>query len=182
MTTLKPRLLNHYAYDCNTFIETGTAKGEGVQLAIAHGFTDIFSIEANPDTWRAANERFISVPNVQILLGDSRVVLPDLLHGIDGKACFWLDAHWSTGEPELGNGVSKCPLLDELTQIGKHHNKNHTIMIDDIRYFRRSGLPKWGCILLADILDAIMQINRRYCARLEDTDFPLDALIAWIHD
>lgn len=179
-STLKAELLRQCMN--RTFIETGTAAGEGVQVALDAGFEQIVSIEANPTVFVKACERFRNEPRVLNVLGDSGVVLPQILKGIENPATFWLDAHWSTGEEELGSGVSKCPILYDLRAIGQHTVKTHTILIDDIRYFRAGGLPQWGMVNLGDIMEVILEINADYRIEFANGFAPYDVLVAKIKE
>ena len=71
--------------------------------------------------------------HVEILHGDSGVVLPELLRRISEPALFWLDAHYSTGETVRGE--LDTPIEQELKAILNHSVRNHVILIDDARNF-----------------------------------------------
>lgn len=177
-STLKPELLKRYAGNRRIFIETGTAKGEGLQNAIEHGFEKLYSIEANPDVYQRAFERFAGNSSVEILLGDGGQVLKGLLRYVEEPAVFWLDSHWSTGEAPLEQGVSPCPLLNELRAIADHPVKDHVILIDDIRYFWL-GIPQWQKVTVTQIVQMIVtQINPDYWIRFEEGVTPADILVA----
>ena len=180
-STLKPEVLAKYKDRANIFIETGTARGEGTQEAIDAGFERIVTIEANPEAFHKACMRFAFSHEVQCVLGDSGKVLPSVLMGIAERCVFWLDAHISTGEEDLGPSVDKCPVLQDLGAIAGHAVKDHVIMIDDIRYFR-TGLPMWNGIRLGDIIDVIMAINPAYQVHFEDGHEPNDILVAEVPD
>jgi hypothetical protein len=164
-------------YPNAVYIETGTAKGESVQVALDAGFEKIITIEVNPDVYVKACVRFQGDDRVVLIMGDSGVVLPDVLKGIKEPATFWLDAHWSTGECDLGPGISKCPILHDLRAIANHPIKNHTILIDDLQYFR-TGIPQWNNIVLGDIMEVIMNINPDYRIRFRDGHVENDILAA----
>lgn len=181
-STLKTKVLREHPN--KFFIETGTAKGEGVLTAIECGFDEIYTIEANPDVFKKACEKFIDEDSVVLLMGDSGAVLPDILsHGdIDAPATFWLDAHWSEGESDLGPGIDKCPILRDISAIGEHSIKSHTILIDDMRYFRAGGLPVWGNIKLGDIMDQIMEVNPMYRIDFAEGLMANDVLVATVKE
>ena len=179
-STLKPEILS--CYKSKTFIETGTADGEGIQVALDVGFESIISIEANPNVFANACQRFADNDRVTPILGDSGVVLPDILRGIKDPATFWLDAHWSTGEDDLGPAVNKCPILYDLRAIGQHSVKNHILLIDDVRYFRSGGLPQWGMVNLGDIMQVILEINANYRIEFLDGFQPYDILVAKVKE
>lgn len=175
-STLKRDVLIRYL--SKTFIETGTAKGECVLVALEAGFKNVITIEANPKVFMDACKRFADDDRVTTVLGDSGKVLPDILSGINEPATFWLDAHWSTGEDDLGPSISKCPILYDLRAIGLHHVKNHIILIDDIRYFRSGGLPQWEGVNLGDIMQVILDINPGYRIAFENGFMANDVLAA----
>lgn len=155
-------------YPNRYFIETGTARGEAIQLALECGFPEIISIEANVDTFTKACQRFAVCDNVMLVMGDSGAVLPGVLKGVQEPATFWLDAHVSSGEPDLDKGINPCPVLFDLLAIAQHPVKGHVILIDDIRYFRRGGIVEWNSINLGDIMGAIMDISPEYRITFED--------------
>lgn len=179
-STLKLDLLKRHM--SKTFIETGTARGEGVLVALEAGFEQIITIEVNPQVFMDACKRFADEDRVTTILGDSGKVLPDILTGITEPATFWLDAHWSTGENNLGPSVSKCPILYELRAIGLHPVKNHILMVDDIRYFRAGGLPQWEMVNLGDIMQVILDINPDYRIAFEDGFQANDVLVAKVKE
>ena len=176
-STLKPELLHRYAGDRKVFIETGTARGEGLQTALDHGFERCYSIEANAEVYTKACTRFADRSNVDMLLGDGGQVLKGLLRYVTEPAVFWLDSHWSTGETPLAEGVSACPLLAELRAIAEHPIKDHVVLIDDIRYFWR-GTPQWNNVTVNDILQMVLDISPLYWIRFEEGVGPVDIMVA----
>ena len=104
------------------FIETGSYIGKGIQHAIGAGFKDIYSIEIMPEYFNICSGAFAGYNNIHLLLGDSPLVLSEILNNINESVTFWLDAH-------IGGAVS--PLLAELEVIRRHPIKTHTILIDD---------------------------------------------------
>jgi hypothetical protein len=176
-STLKPDLLRKYAGGRKIFIETGTAKGDGLQNAIDYGFQKFYSIEANMDVYLKAMERFCAFTNVELLTGDGGQVLKGLLRYIQEPAVFWLDSHWSIGEPSLPEGISLCPLLNELRAIADHPIKEHLILVDDIRYFWK-GLPQWGGVSIGQIVQLIVEANPNYWIRFEEGVTKADILVA----
>src|ERR1017187_10283271 len=108
-------------YPNKVFIETGAYEGAGIHLARELGFEKIYSIEILSYRVDQLTEIFKNDP-VQMIHGDSSVVLPELIKTIP-KATIWLDAHEST-EIIYGN---KYPLSKELECL---YNTNHTILID----------------------------------------------------
>jgi hypothetical protein len=176
-STLRPELLEKYAGGICTFVETGTARGEGLEVALVHGFEHLHSVEANPDVFAAAKERFAGHANVTIWQGDGAVVLPRLLEQVEEPAVFWLDSHWSTGEAKLPRGTSPCPLLGELRAIAAHPVKGHVVLIDDCRYFWK-GIRQWENITMCEIILHVMAIDPAYWITMEPGVRPNDILVA----
>lgn len=114
-----------------TFIETGTYIGEGVEKALEAGFSNIYSIEIDPDRYKECTEKFKNFDNVQIILGDSGKVLPDLLKNINTRITFWIDAHYCADGAVIGE--KWCPMKEEFDAIKNSKINNHTILVDDWR-------------------------------------------------
>ena len=154
------------------FIESGTYYGDGVQAAIDAGFKTIYSIELDENLYKLCADRFKDNTNVEIIFGDSHLVLDDLLHKIDSPATFWLDGHWAGGGTSRGKYES--PLVQELEAIGRHHIKNHTILIDDLRCWNKNvqGFDK------VTLIKACLQINPYYTISLDKGYIENDILIA----
>ena len=163
-----------------TFIETGTYVGDGIRKALAAGFERVVSIEVQPMLADAARKAFASDPRVEIVLGDSKVVLPEVLKTVVGPATFWLDAHWLDGYKQE---ETKCPLYDELRAISQHSCKTHTLLIDDMQMMGTTH--SWGKGMQVDRIKAMVQeINSTYQLSHTDSDngsygiIPNDILVA----
>jgi hypothetical protein len=122
-----------------TFVETGTFTGEMVD-AMRHHFRRIISIEMAPEIYERARARFAGDSHVELLLGDSAVVLPRVLEQIREPALFWLDGHFMGGGTARGRDDS--PVQVELTALLAHPVRRHLVLIDDARLFDGSaGYP-----------------------------------------
>lgn len=123
------------------FIETGTSRGNGVKKALKDRFKKIYSIELKKKFYDECKIKFkkeIQKGKVELFLGDSAICLADILKQIDCRATFWLDAHYSGADTDTAKGAEDVPLMRELDLISKHHIKNHTILIDDVRLFGKN--------------------------------------------
>ena len=76
--SLNKDILTRFIYN-DTFIETGTFNGGGVQVALDSGFKYVHSIEVSPEYYKIATERFYNTMNVDLYLGDSIEVAAQLL-------------------------------------------------------------------------------------------------------
>lgn len=138
---LKRALLRNFArkYHIKTFVETGTWLGDAVQ-SLSKVCPRVFSVEIQPLLYEKAKQRFKGRKGIDILKGDTKDVLPEILAGLhDEAALFWLDAHYSSQSV----GTDNCPTFSELRCILEHPILNHVICIDDMRGFiaQNVGFP-----------------------------------------
>lgn len=127
---LKTNIFEKYNYN-NIFIETGSYLGDGIQLAIDANFKNIYSIELSDKYYNISKDRFKERLNVEIIKGDSAIVLKDTIENINESITFWLDGHYSCSD--TARGIYRIPLMQELEHIKNHKIKSHTILIDDMR-------------------------------------------------
>ena len=120
------------AFGATTLIETGTFLGD-MDYAVKDIFRAIYSIELSAGIAQRARRRLHAYPHIQILQGDSGVVLPRILGEIDSQCIFWLDGHYSAGITAKGD--LETPVIQELLTIFAHPVKDHVILIDDARCF-----------------------------------------------
>jgi hypothetical protein len=145
------------------FVETGTADGAAIDMAIAAGFKKIYSIEIEHGSQSNNLSRFKDIINVELITGDSAIEMEKLMPRITERATFWLDAHF---EVRGTVGLSICPLCFELNAISKSAIKDHTIMIDDMRVI---GKKHWGRSIVKDeLIRLIKKINPEYHISYED--------------
>ncbi|MGE4573793.1 MULTISPECIES: hypothetical protein [Parachlamydia] len=125
-----------------SFVETGTAGGETTELA-AKTFPQVHSIEIFENNYRIAKKRLDKYPNVRLYLGDTCVLLKDMIQLAPQRRLYWLDAHCS-GEG-TGGIPGYNPIPTELNIIKAYGSADDVILIDDIRgmYFpdQRALLP-----------------------------------------
>lgn len=127
---------NNFKTKTESFIETGSYLGDGIQLAINSGFKQIYSIELCPNLFETCKKRFSENSSVHVLHGDSSVVLKELLKTFPHTSfTFWLDGHYSG--PHTAKGTKDCPLMEELEAILTRSNKtSDLIYVDDMRIYR----------------------------------------------
>lgn len=131
---VKQETLRDYArrYGIRLLVETGTYYGDMVDAMKRH-FDRIYSIELSPQLHRSAARRFRREAHVELLLGDSARLLPELLARLPGPALFWLDGHYSAGE--TARGEKDTPILEEISHIMGNGLSGHVILVDDARCF-----------------------------------------------
>jgi hypothetical protein len=119
-------------YEIGTLVETGTFLGEMVD-ALSDHFRHYVSIELSEQLAKKAQNRFKHRENVEIIRGDSSVVLPEVLSKLDERAIFFLDGHYSGGITAKSD--IETPVMDEIRWILSHRISGHILVIDDARLF-----------------------------------------------
>lgn len=130
---VKSRTVAEYArrFGRRVLVETGTYLGAMV-VDTRHVFDKIYSIELDPRLNAHARRLFASDPGVDLRLGDSALLLPELLRELDGPALFWLDAHDSGGL--TARGRLETPVREELKLI-LTAAVDPVVLVDDAHLF-----------------------------------------------
>lgn len=115
-----------------TLIETGTFLGEMAEAISSH-FRQYVSIELSEQLAKKARNRLKHRKNVEIICGDSSVVLPEVISKLDERAIFFLDGHYSGGITAKSD--IETPVIEEIRWILKHRISDHIVVIDDARLF-----------------------------------------------
>jgi hypothetical protein len=129
-------------YNVQTFVETGTARGDSLAYAASHPeFSQLFSCEIEPLLAAGACCRFNEDQRIQIMRTDSGQFMQMISLMDFAPALFWLDAHY----PGAGFGLAeydadipetiRLPLGRELNHIKKNRNGQDVILIDDLRIY-----------------------------------------------
>lgn len=157
--------LAHHVRPGVSFVETGTRHGDTVTMALELGAVRAFTVENQEPLFRAAQARFQKDPRVRLFLGDSPGILAgDILAKIDGPSVFWLDAH-TTGK--------RSPILEELAAIAARPARDRTILIDDVRCYRRR---EWG-VSLGEVVEAVLRTGDDLSIETTDGHAPNDILV-----
>lgn len=158
---VKRKILMAYLdkYALNKFIETGTHLGDTLAYMAHNENIQCTSIELADGYYQQAKGRFKSYANVELLHGDSGVLMPSVLSKLTTPALFWLDGHYSGGL--TAQGECDTPVSAELQAILASSCKAHVILIDDVRCFDGSnGYPH-----LDDLLKTVRE-QSNYCAEV----------------
>jgi hypothetical protein len=163
------------------FVETGTYRGCGVEMALAAGFSVIHSVELSEAHQTRNRLKFARYPDVHLYQGESADHLGAILQSIDAPAVFWLDAHFSGDDTAKGPETS--PLLKELELIKRHPIKEHIILVDDRRH---CGTVYFDHVTEKQIREMILTINPGYTfshrtGSTAQAEFQNDVLVA-IHE
>lgn len=130
--------LNDLGFECpKIIVETGTYLGEGIKSYLdSCYFNKIYSIELANKYYLLNKENFKHNSNVQIIEGDSSIVIKKLINDsmLDNEPIlFYLDAHFSGGDTAGENLYNGCPVINELEAISNRNIKGDVIFIDDMR-------------------------------------------------
>ena len=139
-------------HGCTHAIETGTHLGASSFL-----FSGVFNTVDTIEADRLLHEsscQFLTLhtTNVCCHLGDSSIILPQIINLRKDKTLVFLDAHYSGGVTSSEFGI--CPLINEL-EILQQASSDLVIVIDDIRCVGTAGFPS-----LIDILKIIPEGKR----------------------
>lgn len=115
----------------STVVEIGSFKGVTTRR-LSHLFDRVISVEIVPELHAQARARCAGRHNVELLLGDGSVLLPDIAARVS-KALLFLDGHFSGGE--TGQGDEPEPVLKELDLIRSHLANFRALVVDDFRLF-----------------------------------------------
>jgi hypothetical protein len=131
---IKQNIFYKYGITNAPWVETGTFFGDTTDFLIKH-FPKVYSIEPSKYLFDYVVKRFKNKKNVILYNHVSEKILPELLPNLNGDINFWLDGHYSSGITFKGD--QKCPIKDELNQIGINLEKFNKvlILIDDVRCF-----------------------------------------------
>jgi hypothetical protein len=160
--------LKKYKKNLATFIETGTADGDGIQSALTAGFEIIHSVELSDSLFENCMNRFSNNDNVNLYVGSSEEVLPMIIEKMDEPFLLWLDAHTSGG-PYIGEPMHNY-LPREMESIMQYKDKleDSVIMIDDMGHYLED---KNFCALIEFLLQKLKPNGKQEYYRPENTNF-----------
>ena len=134
---VKIRILKSNSLQNATWIETGTYLGDTTSK-LAKISQKVISIEPQTELSVFASKRLRRHKNVEIINATSESSITDILIGISGPTCFWLDGHYSGDVTFQGAEVS--PISAELSAISRYLTRNKVVvLIDDFRLFVNSA-------------------------------------------
>jgi hypothetical protein len=137
---IKHSIIRSYGkrFGLRTLVETGTFVGDTPE-ALQHDFDRIVTIELSGRLYSYARRRFMQLPQITVIRGDSGVVLHDIAPTLREPVLFWLDSHWSYGVTAKGDDVS--PILREVATILDRNVAGDVLLVDDARLFGIDGYP-----------------------------------------
>jgi hypothetical protein len=128
----------------DTVIEIGSYKGVTARR-LSKRFRRVVSIEIASDLHEQAKQTCKGRSNVELLLGDGTVLLPQVA-AAEKNAVLFLDGHFSGGETGLGDEPE--PVLKELDLILPYLDSFRAVVVDDFRLFGvEDGWPAKSVVL-----------------------------------
>ena len=147
-TDIKKILKRCKGYDhIDTFIETGTFRGETVRC-MKNFFQNVHTIELSHEYFEKTS-RLEADPRIFFHQGDSTQVLKRILPNFAKPVIFFLDAHFC--HKGTARGEEEIPLLNELNLI-TDRSFHDLIIIDDVRLFGTNKPEDWSAISKKKIL------------------------------
>jgi hypothetical protein len=159
-------------------VETGSGSGEGIRRALQAGFREVRSVELSDHWYRHCVHEFWNNPEVTLYHGLSEEFLEVMLKPFVVPVTIFLDGHYA-GDG-TSHGPKSCPLMEELAIIGRHSVKTHTLIVDDLRVWRRDD-PTIG-FGVDEIIEAVKRINPDYVIGYEDGEVERDILTARVKE
>jgi hypothetical protein len=129
-------------------VESGTYLGGTVAFMRPHA-RRIVSVEIEPSLHEAARGRFAGDQNVELLLGDAAILIPEVVAELREPALVWLDGHFTGGVNTVpGEAVEPAPgILESLGKLDLP--RSMTVVVDDVRLFGRGdGFPQLDELVL----------------------------------
>lgn len=131
-------------YKISTVVETGTYKGMTTKW-LGENFKRVFTTEIIPAYHEEAKKFLAEQQNINCFLGDSRIVLPEILKQCDNNTIIFIDSHWyenpMRGELEMIKNSGLKPIL----AIHDFKNPNHPDFGFDI-YPEQNVVYEWSFI------------------------------------
>jgi len=134
------------------FIETGTYKGETI-LRFMDDFEKVFTIELSDELYSEFNKKEYNRDKLKSILGDSSVMLGQVIDELSGNSIFFLDGHYSSCNTARGD--KDVPLNEELKIINNNFKYESLIIIDDLRLFGTNNTEDWSNITIDNLLKIV---------------------------
>jgi len=145
------KILNFFNEDVKNyplFVETGTYMGE-TTLGLFEFFDLFYTVELDEVIFNNFNNLNYNREKIKSYLGDSIVVLPEIIKLLNKNCIFFLDGHYSGSG--TGKGIKDVPILEEIKFINDNYNLSSIIIIDDLRLFNTNYTENWSGITIESI-------------------------------
>jgi hypothetical protein len=138
----------NYSY----FVETGTYMGETI-LRFYNDFEKSYTIELSNELYNDFNKKDYDRSKLKSLLGDSSIIINQVIDEIKGNTIFFLDGHFSSCG--TGQGNKDVPLNEELKIINDTFKYESLIIIDDLRLFGTNISEDWSYISKEKLIEIV---------------------------
>ena len=139
------------------FVETGTHVGSTI-FGVEPMFEELHTIEIKEEFYEEARKKYEG-DKISFHLGDSSLLLGDIVKELKQPTIFFLDGHWSSGN--TGKGKKDVPLYEELCAIRDNFSHKAIIIIDDYNLFGKgpqTGLAEdWSDITTHGVLKLLKE-------------------------
>jgi hypothetical protein len=136
------------------FIETGTYMGETI-LRFVDDFEKVFTIELSYELYNEFNKKEYNRDKLKSILGDSSIMIGEVIDELLGNSIFFLDGHYSSCNTARGD--KDVPLNEELKIINDNFKYESLIIIDDLRLFGTNNAEDWSSISIDNLLKIVSE-------------------------
>jgi len=149
--------------DYPTFVESGTYQGNTILHMEPH-FSKLYTIEIR-EMLHDSVKHYYRGDKIAFYLGDSAERMTEVALDVQGRAIYFLDAHYSSGF--TGRGEKDCPLYEELQHIVLLHRDEAIVIVNDARLFGELVINETGCEDWEDIsLEGVAAIVKERLEKL----------------
>lgn len=138
--------INRYKLD--TFIETGTFRGESLLYALKYQFNRLISVELSNKHFVNAMNMFKHETRVQLIHGNSTDVIKRIDYSEFDHILFWLDAHLpqrTDDTIDVTDLDTIFPLKVELEHLLNIRGSKDVFIIDDLRLYEKHDYSDGNC-------------------------------------
>jgi hypothetical protein len=132
-----------------TFVETGTSEGNTI-FSVESLFDHVYTIEIEENILNET-KKYYKGNKINFILGDSILVLQNLIPTLTTNTIFYLDAHFIPSNTTLG--LKKVPILEEVYIISQKCKYDAVIIINNFRMFGTNYKEDWTDITLEKVLE-----------------------------
>lgn len=157
------KVLERHEVKPEVFVETGTADGANIfEMAKMPEWRALYTIELSETLFHEARAATRGMERKPIMIfGDSAIVLPDLLRGLDEPCVIYLDAHWCRNYgPKAAEG--SFPLFKELDAIAPRKHGD-IVIVDDVCDF--GGVEPeevWKNVTFENVVKRLGRVTEHY--------------------
>ena len=156
----------HYSH---TFVECGSAGGQGIQAAIEAGYSEIYSVDINQYCVDECKTRFKNITHVSIACEDCGQWLETTLNQLNKPCAIYMDANGWAQETE-------SPYHASIRALKRHGRKDHIVVVDDMNHNNSSRAEMMRDVRRSlsegsdqDITKQLVSVNPDYYLYLEDS-------------